>query len=71
MNSEFGIKDFIDLDAFFWHIFNDVMSEQDKKLVQPKEEFEKLTTVATATDLEELIRQSWFILLVYTKKEKS
>ena len=29
--SEFGIQDFIGLDAFFWHIIDDVMSEQDKK----------------------------------------
>jgi MoxR-like ATPase len=51
--SEFGIEDFTDLDAFFWHICNDVMSDQDKKLVHPKEELDKLTTAAT--NLEDLI----------------
>lgn len=49
--SEFGIRDFIDLDIFFWHIFDDVMPESHKKLVQTKQEFEK----HNITNLEDLI----------------
>ena len=26
--TDFGIKDFIDLDVFFWHIFDDLMSKE-------------------------------------------
>ena len=37
--SEFGIKDFIDLDEFFWHIFDDVMPEQDQKTCTVKRRF--------------------------------
>ena len=32
----FGIRNFIDLDVFFWHIFEDVMSDHDRKIVEPK-----------------------------------
>ena len=53
--SEFGIKDFIDVDVFFWHIFNDVMSDQDRKPIQPKEELDKLITNTSAINLEDLI----------------
>jgi hypothetical protein len=49
--SEFGIKDFISLDVFFWHLFEDVMPDHDKKLMQPKEESEK----SNITNLEDLI----------------
>ncbi len=49
--SEFGIRDFVDLDVFFWHIFNDVMPEEDKKLLQSKEKFE----TGGITNLEDLI----------------
>ena len=49
--SEFGIKDFVDLDVFFWHIFEDVMPEQDKILMKSKQEFE----TGGITNLEDLI----------------
>ena len=49
--SDFGIHDFISLDVFFWHIFDDVMSKQDKKFVQSREEIKQ----ADNADLEDLI----------------
>ena len=49
--SEFGINDFIDLDIFFWHIFEDVMSAQDKKVIQSTE----MIDTHSITNLEDLI----------------
>jgi hypothetical protein len=57
--SEFGIKDFINLDVFFWHIFEDVMprpwnANQDETMKQTnEEELEKISSVTT--NLQDLI----------------
>ena len=45
-------KDFIDLDVFFWDIFNNVMSAQDKKLMQLNEEIKEHTYSTPVTILE-------------------
>jgi hypothetical protein len=39
--SQFVIKDFINLDVFFSHIFEDVLPDQYKQLMQPKEPEER------------------------------
>lgn len=50
--TQFGIKDFISLDIFFWHLFDEIEHYSDKKLKPSNEGFKK-TTIA---DLEDLIQ---------------